>query len=169
MENNHQTSYLERIRVITNRLEDGILVALLMLMIGLAVAQIFLRDLFQVSIVWGDSLVRVLVLWIGLVGAMVASREGKHIHIDLITRYLPERAKGYISGVVNLFTAFICMLVGWYGFQFVQMEYQSGGEVFAGMPNWACETIIPVSFMVIAMRYFILSIISFQKIHKPVP
>jgi C4-dicarboxylate transporter, DctQ subunit len=169
MENNHQTSYLERIRLITNRIEDGLLVALLMLMIGLAVAQIFLRNLFQVSILWGDPLVRLLVLWIGLVGAMIASREGKHIHIDLITRYFPERAKSYIIGVVNLSTSFICMLVGWYSFQFIQMEYQSGGEAFAGIPNWACEAIIPLSFMVIALRYFILAIISFQKIHEPVP
>ena len=167
MENNSQTSYLERIHVITNRIEDGLLVALLMLMIGLAVGQIILRNLFQVSMVWGDSLVRVLVLWIGLVGAMIASREGKHIH--LITRYLPECVKSYIISVVNLCTSFICILVGWYGFQFVQSEYQAGGEAFAGIPNWACEAIIPLSFMVIALRYFILSIISFQKINKPVP
>jgi TRAP-type C4-dicarboxylate transport system permease small subunit len=167
MENNHQTSYLERIRLITNRIEDGLLVALLLFMIGLAVAQIFLRNLFQVGFVWGDSLVRLLVLWIGLVGAMIASREGKHIHIDVVTRYLPERVNIYVMSVINLITTLICLSVAWYSFQFVQTEYQSGGEAFAGIPNWACETILPFAFLVMAIRYFILSLISIQKIRKP--
>lgn len=169
MENKIHISYLERIGVIIDRIEDGLLVGLLMLMIGMAVAQIFLRELFELSIVWGDVMVRVLVLWIGLVGAMIASREGKHIHIDLISRFLPERAEHSVIGVVNLSTTLICMMVAWYSFEFVRMEYQSGGIAFAGVPNWACEAILPIAFIVIAVRYFLLSIISFRKMKNPLP
>ncbi len=139
------------------RIEDGILVGLLLLMIGLAVTQIFLRNLFDSGIVWSDILVRILVLWVGLLGAMVASREGNHINIDLLDRYLPERAKPVVSTVVQLFTALICTVAAYFSLLFVQVEYADGGTLFAQVPAWVCESIIPFAFAVIAVRYFMLS------------
>ncbi len=155
---NHQSSILK----ILHRIEDSILVGLLSLMIGLAVAQIFLRNLFDAGFLWGDVLVRILVLWIGLAGAMVASRDGKHINIDIVTRYLPVKVKKIVNCVIELFTGVICTIAAWYGLKFVQMEYQYGGQAFANIPVWLCESIIPFAFTVIAVRYFVLSFMSFK-------
>jgi TRAP-type C4-dicarboxylate transport system permease small subunit len=58
-------------------------------MISLAFAQIVLRNGFDGGIVWADSLLRIMVLWIALIGAVVASRDQRHINIDLISRFLP--------------------------------------------------------------------------------
>ena len=80
-----------RLMAIINRIEDAFLVGLLAFMIGLAFTQIVLRNGFSGGIIWADGLIRILVLWIGLVGAMVASRNGNHINIDIITKYLPDR------------------------------------------------------------------------------
>ena len=151
------------IQKILYRVEDTILISLLTLMISMAVAQIVLRNLFGSGIVWGDVLVRILVLWIGLVGAMAASRKGNHICIDVITRYLPERVSHVTDGVVNLFTSVICAIVTWHSFQFVRMEFEYGGNAFAQVPTWICESIIPFAFAVIALRYFILSLTSFRQ------
>ncbi len=157
---------INRVQKILNRLEDSILIGLLLVMIGMAVLQIFLRNLFGTGIVWGDVLVRVLVLWIGLLGAMVASREGNHISIDLISRYLPERAKNAVSCIVDLFTAFICVTVAYYSLRFVLMEFEDGGMIFDQVPVWICEAIIPFALFVIALRYFILSFNNLTKIVK---
>ena len=146
------------------RIEDGILVGLLLLMIGLAVTQIFLRNLFDSGIVWSDILVRILVLWVGLLGAMVASRQGNHINVDILDRYLPERAKPLVSIVVQLFTALICTVVAYFSLLFVQIEYADGGMAFAKVPAWVCEAIIPFAFGVIAVRYFMLSFEKFKNI-----
>ena len=151
------------IQKILYRVEDTILISLLTLMISMAVAQIVLRNLFGSGIVWGDVLVRILVLWIGLVGAMAASRKGNHICIDVLTRYLPERVSYVTDGVVNLFTAVICAIVTWHSFQFVRMEFEYGGNAFAQVPTWVCESVIPFAFAVIALRYFILSLTSFRQ------
>ena len=146
------------------RIEDGILVGLLLLMIGLAVTQIFLRNLFDSGIVWSDILVRILVLWVGLLGAMVASRQGNHINVDILDRYLPERAKPLVSIVVQLFTALICTVAAYFSLLFVQIEYADGGMAFAKVPAWVCEAIIPFAFGVIAVRYFTLSFENFKNI-----
>jgi TRAP-type C4-dicarboxylate transport system permease small subunit len=146
--------------------EDSILVGLLLLMITMAVLQIFLRNLFHTGIVWSDILVRILVLWVGLAGAMVASRQGNHININIMDRFLPERAKVVVNFVVEVFTAFICAVVAYYSLQFVQMEFADGGIAFAKVPAWLCEAVIPFAFLVIAIRYVLLSIINLKKIVK---
>ncbi len=149
------------ILLILYRLEDGILVGLLLLLIGLAAWQIFLRNLFESSIFWGDILTRILVLWIGLVGAMVASRQNKHINIDILSRYLSERSKQVVNGITGLFTGVICSVIAWHSFRFVQMEFESKSVAFAQIPSWVCEAVIPFAFSVIALRYFILSLMNF--------
>ena len=166
MKEEPRKSFVERAQMILYRVEDSILVGLLLLMITLAVLQIFLRNLFDTGIVWSDVLVRILVLWVGLLGAMVASRQGNHINIDILDRFLPERAKVVVSFVVEVFTAFICAIVTYYSLQFVQMEFVDGGMAFAKVPVWLCEAIIPFAFLVIAIRYVLLSIINLKKIVK---
>ena len=156
-------SIAKRLQIALYWLEDGILVGLLLLMIVMAVTQIFLRNLFEGGIIWSDVLVRTLVLWVGLVGAMVASRQGNHINIDILERYLPSRVKPIVKFIVELFTALICSGVAYFSLRFVQMEYIEGGMSFAKVPAWVCEAIIPFAFVVIALRYFILAFLNFKK------
>lgn len=157
-------SNLSRIQSFLHRLEDGILVILISLIIGMAATQILLRNLFEGGIVWGDVLVRILVLWIGLVGAMVASRKGEHINIDVITRHLPKRFQELVNCITGLFTALVCAIAAFYSLRFVIGEFEDGVTAFALVPAWICESIIPVSFFVIALRYLFLSINHFSNV-----
>lgn len=164
MNTQSRKSFLERSQMIIYRVEDLILVGLLLLMIVMAVLQIILRNFFGGGIVWSEVLVRVLVLWVGLIGAMVASRQGNHINIDIMNRYLSGRVKIVVKFVVELFTAVICIVVAYYSLQFVQSEFVYGGDSFAKVPTWLCESIIPFAFMVISLRYFLLSFINLKNI-----
>ena len=136
-------------------IEDMILSCLLILMILVAVTQIGLRNLFDSGLLWGDELVRVLVLWIGLAGAMIASRTNHHITIDVVSRYLPAQAKQITGIATSLFTVLVCGVMTWYSTGFVYIEMQDGMTAFAGIPVWVCESIIPFAFAVITLRYLI--------------
>ena len=166
MKKESRKSFVERAQMVLYRVEDFILVGLLLIMITMAVLQILLRNLFETGLVWSDVLVRILVLWVGLVGAMVASRQGNHINIDIMDRFLPEGAKVVVNCVVELFTAIICATVAYYSLQFVQMEFADGGMAFAQVPTWLCEAIIPFAFTVIGLRYILLSFMNLKKIVK---
>jgi TRAP-type C4-dicarboxylate transport system permease small subunit len=148
-------------------LEDGLLVGLFALMVGMAVTQILLRNLLGGGIVWGEVLVRILVLWIGLVGAMVASRKGKHISIDVVNRYLPPQAKGIAKAVVELFTALVCAIAAFYSLRLVLADFEDGGLAFAQVPVWLCESVIPMAFTVIALRHFLSFLINIGNLVKP--
>ncbi len=162
MEKTSDKKLLEKMRNFLYRVEDAVLLGLLLTMILVAVAQILLRNLAGSGLAWGDMLVRMLVLWIGLSGAMIASRNGSHIRIDLITRWLPEHLRKILNGTVEFLTGIICSAVAWHCIRFVRMEYADGGMAFAGMPVWVCEAVIPLAFIVISIRYYVLSFASFR-------
>ena len=161
------TSTPGRILTVVCRIEDAILVALLALMITLAAAQIILRNFFGAGIIWGDVLVRVLVLWICLIGAMVATRQNSHISIDLVARYLPAYFERPVSAVVQLFAATVCALAAFYSFIFVLAEYDDGGRVFGQVPAWVCEAVMPLAFAVMALRYLTMSLVSVKAVFTP--
>ena len=143
---------------ILQKFEDGILIGLLLLMITIAVFQILLRNLFDSCITFGDELIRILVLWISLVGAMVASRNNSHINIDLVSRYLPGPVKKFSTVLVGIFTALVCAAMAYFSLNFVMLEKSEGIIAFSGVPAWVCESIIPLAFAVISFRYLLLSV-----------
>ncbi|MCP3873531.1 MAG: TRAP transporter small permease [Desulfobacteraceae bacterium] len=166
---NNKPSFAQTIISILQRIEDGILIGLLLLMICIAVLQIALRNLFDAGILWGDPLVRVLVLWIGLIGAMIASRDNHHISIDVISRYLPGQIKKLTTLIISIFTSLICAVMAYYSLSFVAMEKNDALVAFANIPAWVCESIIPISFVIISFRYILLSIASFTNLFRQPP
>jgi len=150
------SNFLSKLLSFLHKIEDSIIVLLLSSMLGVAVLQIILRNVFHTGIHWSDSFLRVLVLWLGLIGAMIASRDGKHINIDLLSKYLPGKYSRLSGLFCQLFTATISAIVAYYSFIFVMMEKESGDLAFASVPLWFCESIIPFAFAVISIRYLIL-------------
>lgn len=145
-------SSLRRLAHLSAQLEDGLLIFLLGAMILLAGGQIILRNFFDTGIDWAPPLLRLLVLWLALLGGMAATRADNHIAIDLISRFLPERLKRIADATTRLFTAVVCGIITWYAAQFVWMEYQDQMILFAKVPAWAAEIIIPIGFASIGLR-----------------
>lgn len=160
-------SFAQNIINFLQKIEDTILVSLLLFMILMAVLQIVMRNLLDSGILWGDSLVKVLVLWIGLIGAMIASRSNNHISIDVISRYLPLQIKKLADLLTAVFTALICGAMAYFSLGFVILEKKDGFTAFADVPAWICESIIPFAFAIISLRYILFSFNLFMKLWKP--
>ena len=143
------------IRVI-NRLEDWLLVSMLAVMVVLAVTQIIYRNVAGGGVAWIDPLLRLLVLWVALSGAVIASRTDNHIRIDFFARYISGKYYIYIKRIVHAYCVIICAVIAWYSVSFVRMDYEYGTEAFAGVPAWITELIIPIAFGMMAFRYFLL-------------
>jgi TRAP-type C4-dicarboxylate transport system permease small subunit len=138
---------------ILRRCEDLSLMLLLAVMILLAGLQIVQRNLLATGFIWVDELLRILVLWLGLVGAVIATRNDRHITIDVLSRWLPAPVQQKVKILVEIFTAGICSILFWHGLRFVQMERSSGATVLGDHPAWLAQIIIPVAFGLIAGRY----------------
>jgi len=135
------------------RLEDGVLVAMVTVLLLVSFGQILLRNLFQVTPLWIEPLARHLVMWTGFLGALAATREGRHIRIDAVLRLLPPLGRAaalLLSGAVSALT---CGVLAWVAFGFVADERRYGAVGFLDLPTWILQVIFPACFALMACRY----------------
>jgi len=149
-----------------SRVETVFVTILLTMMILMAFFQILLRNFFDTGITWGDSLVRYLVVWVGFIGAAIATREGKHINIDVVSRWLTGPKSNYIQLVSHLFSAVICGLLTLAAIKFIRFEAQMGSTAFFKLPVWVPEIIIPVTFGLMTLRFAVRFLSEFASIRR---
>jgi TRAP-type C4-dicarboxylate transport system permease small subunit len=149
-----------------DRIENGLIAVLVLAMVLLAGAQILLRNLFDSGIEWADPLLRALVLWTAMLGALAAARDDKHIGLDLVTHFVHGRAKRILRVVALVFAAAVSAAMAWYGCNLVMLDYGSGTNAFARVPSWCVELILPVGFALLALR---LAIHAFLPPHSNAP
>jgi len=137
-------------------IENAALIALLGLMVLLAGSQIVLRNLLNLNVAGLDQLLRLLVLWVALLGAVAASREDKHISVDLFSRLLSARARAGARVILDMFTVTVCGLLAWHAARFVASERAAAVMLTAQIPMWIAQLILPASFALIALRYLLL-------------
>ena len=122
-------------------------------LMALAAAQILMRNLLESGLPWADPLLRLTVLWLALAGALAATREDKHIRIDLLSRFLSERAAAWTHRFTAAFAAVVCALLCWHAGRLAWLEYLDGTRVPPGVPAWAAELVIPLGFGLMALRF----------------
>jgi TRAP-type C4-dicarboxylate transport system permease small subunit len=143
-----------RALVAIHRAEDGLLALLLGALVLLAPLQIVLRNFFDAGWVWADPFLRVLVLWIALLGALAASRQDKQIAVDIVSKFLSQRARAVVGTLTGLFTTLVCGVVAYHSWLFVAAEREFGSKAFGDVPAWLCQSVIPFAFAMIAVRHF---------------
>ena len=132
----------------------SIALALLMTaMVGSVVWQVLSRYLFVVPAAWTEELARFLLIWIGMLGAAYAYRQGSHLGIDLLAEKLAEIGKRRLHGIVHivclLFAASV-LVVG--GGSLVSMTWELKQYSAAmGLPIAYVYSVIPASGVLISL------------------
>jgi TRAP-type C4-dicarboxylate transport system permease small subunit len=148
-------SWLDRADRLGRSVENLLLAALLAAMLSIAGAQILLRNLGDGGFPWADEALRIMVLWLALLGGVAASRDNRHIAIDALARILPPRWQAAVGALVAALTASICGLIGWHALSFVGDAREFEDKLLGGLPAWWFQSILPVAFLWIAYRYVI--------------
>jgi TRAP-type C4-dicarboxylate transport system permease small subunit len=147
--------------------ENALLVLLLGVMMLLATAQIVLRIFFDTGIIWADELLKILVLWIALVGAVAASRSRRHIRIDVLSHFVPERYARVPGLVVDAFAAFVCGLIAWHSWRYIHLTIESGDTLLVGVPAWAVQGVLPAAFALMCYRHALESAKALMALLRP--
>lgn len=127
-------------------------------LILLGASQIVLRNFLSIGFAWGDGLMRLAVLWLGLLGALAASRDGRHITMGAVTRFLPQRLQIAAGVGADWFGAVISAALSWYAWQFVSDSREFGDTMLGDVPAWWLQVIMPVAFALIALQFLVQSV-----------
>ena len=161
--------FLARASRLVQMLEDGLLVLILAGMILLAAAQIALRNFFGIGFIWADELLRLLVLWLALAGAVAAGRADKQINVAVIDRFLPGWLQLPVKLLIHLFTATVCVIVTIVSVRFVQSSREYGDVLLGNVPAWWLQIILPIGFAALSWHYAYFSLMDVLQMLRPQP
>jgi TRAP-type C4-dicarboxylate transport system permease small subunit len=142
-----------------NKIEAFFLVLSLIVMVLLAFLQVVLRNVFSTGFLWADTFLRYLVVWVGFFGAAMATKEERHISIEIFTKFVSPTKKNIISIITALFAAIVCYYMFLASLQFLFISLPEDVVVFEKIPLSYFMSIIPIGF-ILMMLHFIIRIIT---------
>ena len=133
--------------------ETVFLVLFLTVMIVLSFSQVVLRNFFGTGLLWGDTLVRHLVIWVGFMGAAIATHEERHISIDALTKFFSPRWKAISQIVTSLFAVIVCYYLADAALVFLNDERESGSDLMLSIPTWVVLIVIPTGYGLMGIHF----------------
>lgn len=144
---------LQRLDAGLARLERGAIVLLLTSLISLGLLQVLWRNVLSGGLFWVEEVLQHLVLWLGFLGASLATRAERHLQIDALSRLLPEHRRRTLRLVIHATALLVCLLLAQAAWVFVRSEYMTGMRLSCGLPTWLAQSIIPLGFLLMAWRF----------------
>ena len=146
-------SALARLERFGRLAENAALVVLLGSLVLLAVGQIILREIFETGFFRADELIKLIVLWLAMVGSIAATRDNRHIRIDALSHLLPGTAVTAIRLFVDVFAAIVCGIVAWQAWRYLQLEIEFEDTVLINVPAWIAHLVVPGAFALMSYRF----------------
>lgn len=138
------------------RHKHGFVVLVAAIMLGVIVFLPLLemagRSLFGQGVPGSINYVRHATLWFGYLGAVVAARKSRHISLGFAA-LMAGRSKTVAEALANTLAVTTCLVLGKASLDMVIAERSS--EVLLGglIPLWLAQSVMPVSFALLAYRY----------------
>ena len=156
----HRVERLSRIERWLTLAEEALLVVLLAFMTGLAFLQVVLRFL-NTGLLWGDTLNRHLVLWVGFLGAGLAAARDRQFAIDASARLFTGKTQAAVRLVGHAVASVVSGLLAAAAVQVFLVDYRQPAALFtvAGreVPGWIFEVILPGGFALLCVHYLLKS------------
>src|SRR5436190_2935706 len=118
----------------------------------LPLAEIVSRKFFSTAIPGAASCASILTLWLGMLGAAIAARDGKLLTLAT-GEFLP---KGRISAIAHVIAgavgAMIATILTMGAIVLLQTDREAGDIIANAVPKWIADLVLPVGFGLIALR-----------------
>ena len=110
---------------------------------------------------WSQTMAMVLLLWVGLLGTSMATKEGRHIAVDAVKKVLPDRLKRPFEIAACLVTVALSSFLAILGFiywkqnlvDWIDSDYRSFVFEAIAIPYWVATLPIPIGFGLTAARF----------------
>ena len=121
-------------------------------MVLLPLAEIVVRPVLSGGIPGSITFVQHLTLWVGLLGAALAAREGKLIALATAT-FIPAGRRRHVAEIFAAFVgSSVSTILATGALDLVLLDMEDGTTIAAGFPVWIAQLVLPVSFAIIALR-----------------
>ena len=156
------------------RIEVYALVFIVALMLVMAAVQVVLKFLGH-GAQWLEMLLRALVVWVGFLGGAVASKQSRHITIDVVSRFTKGVVKRILTGTVNICASAGSAFLGYIAIGFLAQKMEDKSVAFS-MPfvgevqEYLVAIVIPIGLFLMAFHFLVagfLDILALDKSAEP--
>jgi len=144
---------LKRIVSFARHAENGCTIAALLVMALLPSLELLLRTFFNAGIPGSSAYVQNLTLWVGFLGAMIASSERHHLNLSMGMVLKNPRLKGLVNVLTTVVSAAVTSGLFWASLQLVRAEMDSPVKIAGWLPIWVVELVLPISLGMITLRF----------------
>lgn len=113
------------------------------------------------GLIWAPGLSMACMLWVGFLGASLATYEKKHLALEMADKIWPEAVQRPVRGLAMFATGIFCTLVSaltWLSVRehFVgwQADPSTGVLESLELPRWALLSVLPITMSMITLRFF---------------
>lgn len=106
-----------RFAEISNKIAKWICVVTCILLIIDVVVEVLMRFVFIKPMVYGEQLACYLMIWMSMVAASLALRQGGHMALDIVQKKVPEKVRLVLVIITHLCVMFFLMIMTIYGFK----------------------------------------------------
>jgi C4-dicarboxylate transporter DctQ subunit len=136
------------------RVEEAFLALALAVMVLVVFGDFVLRETVNRGWVWAKELASYLMVWVGFLGASLATHRRRHLVMSLAGKIFPPRIRKWTAFSAALITAAVSLYLSWLGYRYVQ-ETRSFDErsLALGIPIWWVQAAIPLAFALVGLRF----------------
>lgn len=151
---------------VIEKFSSYLLVASVLVILFFSTSSIVLRW-FHINLQWIEPMVRHLVFVCAFLGGVIATGRGTHIGIDLIGKFVESRnwhsLKIWITRFIMFVSGTVLLWLIKAGIDFTIIEMEFSKDAGLGfLKSGHLVTIIPIGLSLIALRFFLLLILSFE-------
>ena len=134
------------------RIENTVALLAMAGIIVLPLGEIVLRKWFATGIPGAAPFAQHLTMWVGMLGAAIAARDGKLLTLatgEFLAHSRTAHAAKFIAAVVG---SAVSALFAVGGVNLVKIDRLEAAEIAAGIPVWVADLVLPFGFALIALR-----------------
>ena len=133
----------------------GIAGAMLVWLMISVITSVMMRNLGMQPFAWLFTSSEYAVLYMTMLGAPWLVREKGHVHIELVTAALPNKARRIVSRIVAILCVLVCVILAWKGLELFLKNIERGDFDTRAYyyPRWMLTITFPVSFGLMAIEF----------------
>ena len=139
------------------RFEAWAVVVIVLAMVLLPTVQALVRRLSGAEVPGAAVYTQHLTLWVGFVGALLATAAGKHLAVSTLEMLPAGRARTLARGYGDVVSAVVCAILAYAALVMILADRTRADTLAGGLPEWWTEAIMPVGFAIMSVRFASLS------------
>jgi C4-dicarboxylate transporter, DctQ subunit len=148
------TTYLN-INKAFEKLEKAVAVTIITAIVLIVFAGTVARYAFHEPLFGADRLATYLMVWLGFIGFQIATSKLRHIEIEFLKARVKPELRWLMSSITCFLAAGFLVAVFVLSWEYMLLSRDMGDEdIVLAIPLWWIILIIPVSFIISAIRYF---------------